>query len=217
MKSLSLVFGARAFCIALVLGALWLSPSAFAQDQTRVVKFGVVDVEEIERESLMNKDITAQINQLRQKLSEEVKQEEAALRKANEELQRQKVLMAPDAFEQEVRKFRERELSFQKNIQDRNDHFNRVRIYVRNAFNMELNKALVEVTKEQQFTLILRRSQVLTVADFLDITKFLLDRINKNAPKFQIPNDIVQAEKSQATKGKAPAPAAAKSSEPKKK
>lgn len=207
---------ARSFGIAVMLGVLLLSSSTFAQDQTRVVKFGVVDVEEIERESLMNKDITAQINQLRVKLSEEVKQEEAALRKANEDLQRQKVLMAPDAFEQEIRKFRERELNFQKNIQDRNDHFNRVRIYVRNAFNMELNKALVEITKEQQFTLILRRSQVLTVADFLDITKFLLDRINKNAPKFQIPNDIVQAEKSQATKAKAPA-AAAKSSEPKKK
>lgn len=217
MKPLFLVSAVRAFGAVLLLSALLLSPSTFAQDQTRVVKFGVVDVEEIERESLMNKDITAQINQLRMKLSEEVKQEEASLRKANEDLQRQKVLMAPDAFEQEVRKFRERELSFQKNIQDRNDHFNRVRIYVRNAFNTELNKALVDITKEQQFTLILRRSQVLTVADFLDITKFLLERINKNAPKFQIPNDIVQAEKSQATKAKAPAPAAAKSSEPKKK
>ena len=216
MKPSFLVSVGHSFGIAVILGALLLSTSAIAQDQTRVVKFGVVDVEEIERESLMNKDITAQINQLRMKLSEEVKQEEAALRKANEDLQRQKVLMAPDAFEQEVRKFRERELSFQKNIQNRNDHFNRVRIYVRNAFNMELNKALIEISKEQQFTLILRRSQVLTVADFLDITKFLLDRINKNAPKFQIPNDIVQAEKSKATKAKAPA-AAAKSSEPKKK
>src|SRR5690606_24363062 len=85
---------------------------------------------------------------------------------------------------------------FQKNIQERNNHFNRVRVYVRNAFARELNRALTEITKEEQFTLIIRRSQVLTVADFLDITKLILDRMNKNAPKFQIPANIAQAEKS---------------------
>ena len=189
---------------AIALGCLTVSTApALSQDTSRLVKFGVVDVELIERESLMNKDITTQINTLRNKLSEEVKQEEAALRKANDDLQRQKVLLAPDAFEQEVRKFRERELAFQKNMQERNDQFNRVRLDVRNAFASELNKALVEITKEQQFTLILRRSQVLTVADFLDITKFVLDRMNKNAPKYTIPANLMQTGAPQAAKGAA--------------
>ena len=202
LRLLSFVFAVW-FCLPMSAG--------LAQEQTRIVKFGVVDVEEIERESLMNKDITAQINTLRNKLSEEVKQEEASLRKANDELQRQKVLLSPEAFDQEVRKFREREQNFQKNIQERNDQFNRVRINVRNAFASELNRALTELTKEQQFTLILRRSQVLTVADFLDITKFVLDRMNKNAPKYQIPSDLTQT--APATKAAAPA----KSGEAKKK
>ena len=189
MKKISFVFG------LLAIGAgLFMTPidPARAAEETRVVKFGVVDVELIERESLMNKDIATQINTLRNKLSEEVKQEEAALRKANDELQRQKVLLAPDAFEAEVRKFRERELAFQKNMQARNDQFNNVRVNVRNAFANELNRALMDITKEQQFTLILRRSQVLTVADFLDITKFVLDRMNKNAPNYKIPADMMQ-------------------------
>jgi outer membrane protein len=171
---------------------------ARAAEESRVVKFGVVDVELIERESSMNKDIASQINTLRNKLSEEVKQEEAALRKANDELQRQKVLLAPEAFEQEVRKFREREIAFQKNMQARNDQFNNVRVNVRNAFNNELTRALTEITKEQQFTLLLRKSQVLTVADFLEITKFVLDRLNKNAPSYKIPAELM---------GSGPAPA----------
>lgn len=189
MKKISFVFG------LLAIGAgLFMTPidPARAAEETRVVKFGVVDVELIERESLMNKDIATQINTLRNKLSEEVKQEEAALRKANDELQRQKVLLAPDAFEAEVRKFRDRELAFQKNMQSRNDQFNNVRVNVRNAFANELNRALMDITKEQQFTLILRRSQVLTVAEFLDITKFVLDRMNKNAPNYKIPADMMQ-------------------------
>ena len=172
-----------------------------------MVRFGVVDVELIEREAAMNKDMNGQMNDLRKKLSEQVKQEEAALRKASEDLQRQKVLLAPEAFEQEVRKFRQKELEFQKKIQDRNNDFNRVRLYARNSFAQELNRALTEITKEHQFTLILRKSQVLVVADFLDITKVVLDQLNKNVPKFTIPKDVLQP--AAASSGPAAAPKAA--------
>jgi len=211
MKKTSFVSGLCAVALGWCLVASADPALSQQPDTSRLVKFGVVDVEMLERDSLMNKDITAQINALRNKLSEEVKQEEAALRKTNDDLQRQKVLLAPDAFEQEVRKFREREQAFQKNMQERNDQFNRVRLDVRNAFATELNKALIDITKEQQFTLILRRSQVLTVADFLDITKFVLDRMNKNAPTYKIPSNLTQTGAPQAGK------AAAKSGETKKK
>ena len=161
-----------------------------AQEPTQMVRFGIVDVELIERDALMNKDIGGQINELRRKLSEEIKSEESDLRKASAELQRQKVLLSQDAFDQEARKFRQRELEFQKKIQDRNNDFNRVRIFARNAFAKELNHALTDITKEYKFTLILRRSQVLVSADFLDITTLVLDRLNKNMPKFTIPKDV---------------------------
>lgn len=216
---MSIVFSSIALRLAACIIGAWLAIAptpAFSQDQTRLVRFGVVDVEELEREALMNKDIATQVNELRRKLSEEVKQEEAELRKASDELQRQKVLLAPEAFDQEVRKFRQKELEFQKKIQERNNNFNQVRIYARNTFAKELNRALTEITKENQFTLIMRRSQVLVSADFLDITKLVLDRINKNMPKYSIPKDVMQP----AAKAKsAPAPKAAekKSSSPSKK
>jgi outer membrane protein len=172
--------------------------------QQRVVRFGVVDVDAVERDSSMQKDITTQVNAIRQRLSDEVKNQETELRKASEDLQRQKVVLAPDAFDKEVQKFRQQELDFQKSIQERNNEFNKVRVYVRNAFSKELLQALSEITKEYQFTLILRKSQVLTVADFLDITQVITDRLNKNAPKFVIPADvspIVQGKGGAAAKG----------------
>ena len=175
--------------------ALWLvctPTAAHAQEQTRMVRFGVVDVEMIEREAAMNKDMNAQMGELRKKLSDQVKQEEGELRKASEDLQRQKVLLAPDAFELEVRKFRQKELDFQKKIQDRNNDFNRVRLFARNTFAQELNRAMTDIVKEHQFSLVLRRSQTLVVADYLDITPAVFDRLNKNVPKFTIPKDVLQ-------------------------
>jgi Skp family chaperone for outer membrane proteins len=199
------------FAIGVSIAWAGIAPATAQQDQTRMVRFGVVDVEYIEREAAMNKDMNAQMGDLRKKLSEQVKQEESELRKASEDLQRQKVLLAPDAFEQEVRKFRQRELEFQKKIQERNNDFNRVRLFARNKFVGELNRALADIAKEHQFTLVLRKSQVLVVADFLDITPVVLAQVNKNVPKFAIPADVLKpaatsaAPKAADKKGAAPA------------
>src|SRR3970040_1507690 len=99
MKATSLLTAARCAAVATAFLLVFLPAVGNAQDSSVMVKFGVVDVELIEREASMNKDIGGQINELRRKLSDEVKNEEAALRKASEDLQRQKVLLAPDAFE----------------------------------------------------------------------------------------------------------------------
>jgi len=200
-----------------MLGAWLAALPVRAQEPNVPIRFAVVDVEQVEREAAMNKDITAQMNDLRKKLSEQVKQEEAELRKASEELQRQKVLLSPDAFEQEVRKFRQKELEFQKKIQERNNDFNRVRIYARNAFGQELTKALSEISKEHQLTLVFRRSQLLVSAKALDITHIVLAQINKNVPKFTFPKDVMQPAAASAPKAAAPKAADKKGTAPAKK
>lgn len=209
--------GTRRFVsLAVTVLSAWLAcapaPVSAQQEQSRIVRFGVVDVEYVEREAAMNKDMNAQMSELRKKLSDQVKQEESVLRKASDDLQRQKVLLAPDAFEQEVRKFRQKELEFQKKIQDRNNDFNRVRIFARNTFAKELNRAMTEIVKEHQFSLVLRRSQILVVADYLDITGVVLERLNKNVPKFTIPKEILEGRAAPTAKG-----AAKKSAAPAKK
>ncbi len=172
----------------LSLAALFLLGPAYAQDKPVQIKLGVLNIVRLTQSSLMSKDIARQIDGRRIKFRAEIKDEEQALRKANEELQKQRVILSPAAFEQEIKLFRRKELALQKKVQQRNQEFNRLRVFTTRAFEKELNKALVEVTKKHNFTLVLRKREVLVTAAFLDITKLVLAQIDKNSPSFKIPD-----------------------------
>jgi outer membrane protein len=145
--------------------------------------------------SLLSKDIARQKEGRHKKFKTEIKSEESELRKLNEELQKQRVILSPAAFEQEVKNFRQREIGLQKKVQQRNQEFNRLRVFTNRVFIKELNRALADVTKKHNFTLILRKSGVLVNADVFDITSLVLAQINKNAPNFKIPDVLPKREK----------------------
>jgi outer membrane protein len=172
----------------LSLAALLLSGPTYAQDTPVQIKLGVLNIVLLTQTSLMSKDIARQIDGRRIKFRAEIKGEEQALRKSNEDMQKQQIILSPAAFEQEIKLFRRKELALQKKVQQRNQEFNRLRIFTTRAFETELNKALVDVTKKHKFTLVLRKREVLVTAAFLDITKLVLEQIDKNSPSFKIPD-----------------------------
>lgn len=172
----------------LYLVALLLPGPVQAQENPVQIKLGVLDIVRLTQMSLMSKDIARQIDSRRNLFRAEIKGEEQALRKANEDLQKQRVILSPAAFDQEIKLFRQKELALQRKVQQRNQEFNRLRLFTTRAFEKELNKALVDVTKKHNFTLVFRKREVLVTAAFLDITKLVLLQINKSSPKFKIPD-----------------------------
>jgi Skp family chaperone for outer membrane proteins len=172
----------------LSLAALFLPGPAYAQEKPVQIKLGVLNIVRLTQTSLMSKDIARQIDSRRKLFRAEIKSEEQALRKANEDLQKQRVILSPAAFEQEIKLFRQKELALQRKVQQRNQEFNRLRVFTTRAFEKELNKALVAVTKKHNFTLVFRKREVLVTAAFLDITKLVLAQIDKNSPSFVIPD-----------------------------
>ncbi len=176
----------------LSLTALILLGPTYAQEKPVQIKLGVLDIVRLTQSSLMSKDIARQIDSRRKLFRAEIKGEEQALRKANEDLQKQRVILSPAAFEQEIKLFRQKELALQKKVQQRNQEFNRLRVFTTRVFEKELNKALVDVTKKHNFTLVFRKREVLVTAAFLDITKLVLAQMDKNSPSFKIPDVLPQ-------------------------
>ena len=83
------------------------SSIVFAQDNERILKIGIVDIEYVTRQSLMAKDIARQIDIKRRQFMSEIKEAETSLRNADEELQKKRVLLSPESFNDESRKFRD--------------------------------------------------------------------------------------------------------------
>lgn len=176
----------------LALGAT--SDPAWSQDESVSIKLGVVNLDDVTRLSLMSVDIARQIDARRKQFRDEIKKEEEGLRKLAEELQKQRVILAPEAFRKEERAFRQKTASLQKKVQQRNQEFIRLRAFATRQYEQERAKALLEVAKKNNFTLVLRRREVLVSAEFLDITKLVLESLNARKKNFKLPDNISKIE-----------------------
>ncbi len=188
------------FATIVVASFVFLDTDANAQEQPDG-KLGVLDFQAVARTSLMTKDIARQKDTKRRKFRDEIRKEEQALRKANDELQKQRVILTQEAYEDEVRKFRQKSAALQKKVQQRNQEFNRITAFTDRVFQVALQKALAEVAKKGNYILVLRRRpNVLVRARFLDITGAVLKVLNRNKPNYKIPDDIEKAIKEETKK-----------------
>ena len=177
-------------CITFLFGSV-----AIGETQSRTIKLGVVDLNEITRKSLMSKDIARQIDSKRRGFRNEIKNEEEKLRSDNDELQKQRVLLSPEALQEKFRALQQRQTALQRKVQQRNQEFIRLRSFATREFEKERVKAVMDVTKKHKFTLVIRRREVVVRADFLDITGLVLETLNKRKTKFNIPDDLAKSGK----------------------
>jgi len=167
-----------------------VSFSVLAQDNKRVLKIGIVDIEFVTRQSLMAKDIARQIDIKRREFMSEIKEAETSLRGADEELQKKRVLLSPEAFNDEARKFRVKTTNLRKKVQDRNKELSQLRSVANRAMEKAIAKALSKITKVNGYNLVFRYSpQVILVRpNFLDISKPVLTQLNKDSSVYDVSN-----------------------------
>ncbi|MBT3917130.1 MAG: OmpH family outer membrane protein [Rhodospirillaceae bacterium] len=179
------------FLISVLILSLTLISEGSAQTpKSREIKMGILDIQRVMQKSLMAKDIARQIDTKRRKFRDEIKKEEEALRKANDELQKQRVILSPEAFAEEARKFRVKTTTLQKKVQLRNQEFIQLRSGANRALQAAIQKALTQITKRHSYNLVLRYSPqaILVRPDYLDISDIVLEQLNKNIKKYQIPS-----------------------------
>ena len=158
---------------------------------------GMVDISWVTRGSLLAKDIARQIDKKRRKFMGEIKREEMALRKLDEELQKNRVILSPDAFAEENGKFRSKRANLNKIVQARNQELLQFRRTTEIEWNAAMQKAMAGVVKQHGFNLVFRYSPelILVRPDSLDISNLVLDQLNKNKSKYSVPSPAVKTGK----------------------
>lgn len=171
----------------LVLGGI---DAALAQGppepDAREGQIGILDIEVIRRQSKMTRDMDRQIAELRTKLGNEVKAEEAELRKAAEELERQRVIVAPEAYTRRREELRQRTAKFRQEANARSQRLNAMRGQALKAFQEELNKAVRTYARANRYFLILSRRELVFFERPLDITAEVIKLLDQNVPSYQL-------------------------------
>lgn len=184
--SLSLVLGTA------VAFSLYISPVE-AQNKAKKVeapsetRVGVLDIERVKRDSKMGKDIVRQRNELGKLFQQKIQSAENQLRKESEELKRKSTILQPEAIQEEQRKFGQKRLQLQTEVQNRQRELASITAAASRAFEKEVEKAILEAANRTGLTLILKKSSVFLRADFLDVTPEIISIVNRNKPTYKLP------------------------------
>jgi Skp family chaperone for outer membrane proteins len=194
----------RLGCAALVAASALLAAGTLRAQEVAAPVIIIVDVQQILRDSLVAKNIQGQMNDRTDRYTKEVSAQENELRRTQDELERQRTVLSPDAFNTKMRDFQQR--------YDALDHGVQVtRQALQQAYNDAMTKVentalqiISDIASERKANLVITKAAVLFEAPGLDITQDVIHRLDEKLPS--VPLAVAQ-EPGLATPGGAPAAA----------
>jgi outer membrane protein len=162
------------------------APASAPAEQPVRVKLATLDIDAIQRDASAIKDIRAQIEKFQETFRAEIEKENTALRDADQELRRQRTILAPEAFTAERQKFEARVAEVQRLSQKRRTDLDTSFRNAMQTVQKTLNDVVEQTAKDAEITLIIRTDQLVFRHPGLDITKVVLDRLNQKLAKVKV-------------------------------
>ncbi|MBT5051532.1 MAG: OmpH family outer membrane protein [Rhodospirillaceae bacterium] len=182
----------RTFIIRLAIVVLCVSifPAgqfAIAQGKAqKPMRFAVINLQMILREAAATKTIRPQIEKLKKSYEVQFKKYEKELRATDQDLQKQRTILSPEAYASKRKAFKQRVNSLQRDVQTVQrllDHAGRNALgKVHRAFH----EIRVEIAKEKALDFIFPRSGLLHFNPKYDISGDVLKRLNKRLPSVTV-------------------------------
>ncbi len=150
------------------------------------IPIGVLDVQAILRNASAVKSIRDQITKYGNQFEEEIEKERDSLRKANQELARQRTILAPEAFAEKRRKFEQRVVDVHRLVQRRQRELDKSRKEAMSTVNKAYIEIVAALADKQKLAVILRKNQMAYSAPTLDVTKEILALLDKKLPTVKV-------------------------------
>ncbi len=162
------------------------SAKAPAAPKKSVFRLAIINLDAIRVNAKVARDIRSQISNYRKAFREDVEREEQQIRSANNELAQQRAILSPEAFAEERKKFELRLIQVQRRVQERKQALNKSQAEAFKKVQKTLNEIVTKMAKDNKLTLIIRRDAVVFWAQALDITKAVLEEVDKQLPSFKV-------------------------------
>ena len=150
------------------------------------IPVAVLDVQAILRNAKAVKSIRKQITKFGSKFEEEIEKERAEIRKANQELARQRTILSPDIFAEKRRKFEKRVVEVQRLVQKRQRELDKSRNTAMGVVNKTYTEIVSKVANENNLAVIVRKAQTAYSVKALDITSEILTRLDEKLPTVKV-------------------------------
>ncbi|BBK32034.1 Skp family chaperone for outer membrane proteins [Stella humosa] len=169
----------RAAAAAAILGAavaMTAVPAAAQQLPAPIIM--IVDIQGVQQGSKAFKNIQAQMQTHRQSFQKEISDQEGQLRGAEQELQRQRTVLSPEAFGAKQREFQERVNNVQRNAQARRRQLEEGFNEAMQQVQRQLLQVVGKLAEERGATVVLPKTLVVLVDKRFDQSDEALKRLD---------------------------------------
>ncbi len=160
---------------------LQFSTAAFAED-AKPVKIAAINIQQIMSDSTAAKSVREQLETKQKAFQAEITKKEESLKKEDQELAKQKTVLAKEAFEKKALEFRKKASEVQKEVQAKKALLDSGFERSLNEIQKSVNEVIADLAKEKGFTLAVPTSQILYADPSMDVSKEVLERLNKKLP-----------------------------------
>ena len=166
----------------LIAGLIAVSAPAYAQQNV-----GVVDTQRIMRDSSATKSIGDQIAKMRTTYQQDITKQENELRTAEQELNRQRTIISPEAFAERRRAFEQRVGNLQRDVENRKRELDKSVQVAMGSVQKELNTIIGALVEERKLTLVLPKSQTIYHSPQMEVTDEVMKRLNSKLATVKVP------------------------------
>jgi outer membrane protein len=150
------------------------------------VSLAVVDFRGVLSKSEAARNIRSVVDEKRQELRKYFLEVENSLRDEQKDLSKKRSIVTAEAFEKRARKLKEKAQSAQRLAQTSNQKLKKSFDQAMDKVQKELLRTVAEVAEESGVGVVLFRSAIVIAVKKLDISKEVLQRLNKKLPKVKV-------------------------------
>lgn len=172
--------------LALVAMTSFAAPAMADDAAAAKPAIAVVNIQQIMKDSSAAQSVREQLESKQKAFQAEITKKEESLQKEDQELAKQQKVLSKDAFAEKAKAFRAKATDMQKEVQAKKALLDGAFESSLNDIQKAVNEIIAGLAKEKGFVIAVPTSQILYNDDKLDISKEVLDRLNKKLPKLDV-------------------------------
>lgn len=145
-----------------------------------------IDLQRIQRDSSAAKSIKGQIDKQMAAHQQEITKQENELRNAEQELNKQRTLISPEAFNERRRQFEQKVGNLQRDVQNRKRDVGNSAVAAERVVEQALKEVVEQIVTERKLTLVMRKELTVYAASEFEITDEVMKRLNAKLPSVKV-------------------------------
>jgi outer membrane protein len=175
-----------ALACVMAFSALIAAPPAWAQQGLPQPAVVVVDMTQIMRDSKAAKDIQSQVQKEMDSYSKEVSLKENDLKVLQDELERQRTLLAPDVFSTRSQDYQRRYSALDREVQVKRQQLQQSYSDAMTKVEGAAMQIVADVAKERKANMVVAKAALLYMDDGLDVTAEVTKRLDDKVPAMAV-------------------------------